>query len=174
LVTSRRQLLVASGAITLGALAGCTTPSSPSPQSPSGTADPDSAVRTAVAATQTALAAQFAATVRAFPTLAPKLVVGDRHVSYAAAVNATATPTATALPTASASDLPLPAASPPPPVPATAVRALAVLATAEQVAAGQCLTQTMVTVDPELSRIITLIGAGCAAAGSVLAGYGRA
>jgi hypothetical protein len=94
-------------------------------------------------------------------------------VSYAAAVTATATPTATAVPTASASNLPLPAASPSP-VPATAVRAVAALAKAEQLAAGQCLTQTMVTVDPELSRIITLIGAGCAAAGSVLAGNGRA
>jgi hypothetical protein len=173
LVTSRRQLLVASGAITLGALAGCTTSPSPGPRSPSGTADPDSAVRAAVAATQTALAAQFAATVQAFPTLAARLVVGERHVSYAAAVTATATPTATAVPTASASNLPLPAASPSP-VPATAVRAVAALAKAEQLAAGQCLTQTMVTVDPELSRIITLIGAGCAAAGSVLAGNGRA
>ncbi|MEO6823067.1 MAG: hypothetical protein ABI468_11810 [Candidatus Nanopelagicales bacterium] len=175
LVTSRRQLLVISGAMTLGALAGCTTSPSPSQQSPSGTADPDGAVRATVASSQTALAAAFAATVRAFPTLAKSLAVGDRHVSYAAAVTATATATATALPTASATDLPLPVVSPAAPVvPTTAVRAVAALAKAEQLAAGQCLTQIMVTVDPELTRIITLIGAGCASAGSVLAGPNRA
>lgn len=176
LVTTRRRLLAASGTIALGtvalgSLAGCTTSTSTGRPAPSGSIDPDAAVRTAVAVAQTALAARFAATARAYPTLTATLAVGDRHVSYAAAVTATGSPSASALPSASQTALPVPGASPSTPaVPGTATQAVAALAQAEVAAAAQCLNQSLLTVDPELTRIVTLIGAGCAAAAVVLAG----
>lgn len=179
LVTTRRRLLATSGTIALGtlalgALAGCTTSTSTGRPEPSGTADPDAAVRTAVAANQAALTAAYAATVRAYPKLTSTLAVGDRHVSYAAAVTATASPSASPQPSASPTALPVPGVSAsPPPVPATAVRAVAALADAEREAAALCLDQSLVTVDPELTRIVTLIGAGCAAASAVLGGAPR-
>lgn len=174
-VTSRRRLLAATGAIALGAVSvglldGCTTSSATGPPTPSQSADPDAAVRADVARTQGALAAAYAATLRAYPALAGRLSVGDRHVSYAAAVRATTAATPSGTPSASSSTGASPSA---PTVPGTPARAVAALLGAERAAAAQCLSSSLVTVDPELTRIITLVGAGCAAAAAVLAGPGR-
>jgi hypothetical protein len=167
-------VLLATGALALGALTGCTTSSQRGASDPSATPDPDAQIRAAVAATQTALAARYRATVHAFPSQARALTVGDRHVSYAAAVTATAAPSASALPTGAQTTLPVPAASVTiPPVPATAAAAVDALRAAERAAAGTSLEQCLVTVDPELTRIVALIGAGCAAAAAVLDGYRR-
>ncbi len=159
----RRRVLAVAGLGALAgavALAGCTggdagpgpTGSAPG-GSPSGSADADVVLRATVAAQESQLAARYAAAVARYPELATTLAVGDRHVSYAAAVGDGS------------------ASAPSPSAPAVPPRAAVVgrLRAAEAGAARERLAQCGRAGDPELARVLALIGAGCAAAAAELA-----
>ncbi len=161
----RRRVLVAAGLGALtgaAALVGCTSNGDGGPVpsdsgtsgSASGGASTDAALRETVAAQELALAARYSAALARYPDLGPTLAVGDRHLSYAAALGAD--PAVGPSPTAVAR--PVPARS-------AVVRRLR---SAETQAARGRIAQCGQATDPELARVLALIGAGCAAAAAEL------
>lgn len=163
----RRRVLAVAGLGALAgafAIAGCTAGGDGAPQpsdstdggSPSGSADADRALREAAAAQESELAARYAAANARYPELATTLAVGDRHVSYAAALGGDATTT----PSGAASATAVPDRD-------AVVRRLQ---SAEARAARERLAQCAQAGDPELARVLALIGAGCAAAAAELGG----
>ncbi len=159
-VVTRRTVLVGLGVAALPGLAGlsgCSTPDGAAPgptPDPSGTAAPDDVLRAEAYGQELALAERYTAARASYPKLREVLAVGDRHRLYAAALAGDASPTAS-----------------PGATRAPAKRTvLAELGRAESEAAEQRLAQCRRAADPELARLLALIGAGCAAAAAQLGG----
>lgn len=166
-LVSRRDVLAAvvagCGTVLLAGCTGTASSSSTPRPGPTGSADPDAALRTEVAGAEQALAARYAAAAVTNPTLVRVLAVGARHEAYAAAVEpATGSPTVTG---------PAPATSrPAKPVPDAQL--LASLAAAERRAAAERVQQCAQAHDPQLVRVLALAGAGAAGARAVLEAAG--
>lgn len=171
----RRRVLLGLSALTLGVgvLPGCTSSPGPTPPpSPGGPADPDAALRAEVAAAEEALSRKYTAAAAAQPSLTRALGVGARHASYAAAV----LPAASQSPTGSTAPGTRPTTSPtaaPPTGSGGAAGVLTGLAGAERAAAKERIAQCVRASDPDLARVLALVGAGCAAAAQLLKEPGR-
>jgi hypothetical protein len=167
-VLSRRDLLRLAGITAgAGALAACTSSGgggqSPSPGAP---VDPDAALRSEVAAQETALLALYAVSATVLPAAqaARAADLGRRHGDYRAAV----------LPSASASATPSgssPSGSASQTAPASARAALRSLQRAEAQASAQRVVQTGRARSSELARTLALVAAGAAGAAEVLRGW---
>ncbi len=177
---SRRDVLrLGLVAATAAGLAACTTASNgnPTPTDPGGPEDPDRALRAEIGRDESRLLALYAAAGAVLTGAAASRVaaVGARHEAYRQAIDpdglASASASATASGTASGSASAAPTT---PALPAvTAANALSVLTAAENAAAAARATQSASAVDPSLTRVIVLAGAGAASAAAVVAS-GRA
>ena len=150
-------------------LAACTTSpaGSGAPTDPGGPQDPDRALRSQVGADEARLSTLYGQAAAALPASSSARIVaiGARHEAYRTAVDPAGLVGATGASGASG-----PSSSvAPPSAPPTAVRALALLVSAETAAAAARARQAAQAVDPELARILVLVGAGEAAAASALA-----
>jgi len=165
---------VVSAAAGLGA---CTTsaPRAPTPTDPGGPQDPDRALRAEIGRDEARLSALYvaAAGVLAGSVAARVTELGTRHDAYRRAVDPAGLASASAQPSGSSgttgSPSPSSAAGPPP---VTAATALVVLTAAESAAAAARAAQTSSAVDPDLARIVALVGAGEASAAAALASAG--
>lgn len=179
---SRRDVLrLGLVAATAAGLAACTTASNgnPTPTDPGGPEDPDRALRAEIGRDESRLVALYAAAGAVLTGAVASRVtaVGARHDAYRQAIDpdglatasVSASGTGTASGTAGASTAPTAPALPP----VTAATALSVLTAAETAAAAARATQSASAVDPSLTRVIVLAGAGAASAAAVLAA-GRA
>ena len=175
---SRRDVLrlglVASAA---AGLAACTTSPAgrPTTTDPGGPQDPDRALRAEIGRDELRLTALYAQAAAALPGAAAARVsaIGARHVAYRTAVDPAGLSGASGATGATGATGPSgstgPAASvAPPSIPPTALTALSILVAAETTAAGDRARQTAAAVDPELARIVVLVGAGAAAAAAAL------
>jgi len=172
---SRRDVLrlglVASAA---AGLAACTTSPAgrPTTTDPGGPQDPDRALRAEIGRDELRLTALYAQAAAALPGAAVARVgaIGARHVAYRTAVDPAGLSGATGATGATGpSGSTGPAASvAPPSIPPTALTALSILVAAETAAAGDRARQSAAAIDPELARIVVLVGAGAAAAAAAL------
>ena len=157
--------LVASATV---GLAGCTTSpaGTPTPTDPGGPEDPDRALRAEVGADEARLSALYEQAAGALPASASRVAaIGARHQAYRTTVDPAHLAGATG---PSGATGPASSVAPPSPPP-TAVATLAQLVAAETAAAAARARQAADAVDPELARILTLVGAGEAAAATALA-----
>ena len=172
---SRRDVLrlglVASAA---AGLAACTTSPAgrPTTTDPGGPQDPDRALRAEIGRDELRLTALYTQAAGALPGAAAARVsaIGARHVAYRTAVDPAGLSGATGVTGATGpSGSTGPAASvAPPSIPPTALTALSILVAAETAAAGDRARQSAAAIDPELARIVVLVGAGAAAAAAAL------
>ena len=156
--------LVASAA---AGLAACTTSpaGTPRPTDPGGPEDPDRARRAEVGAAEARLSALYARASGLLQGAASTRItaIGTRHEAYRTAVDPADLAGATG-----ASGATGPSATPTTTLP-TALTAVSVLVAAETAAAAARARQAADAVDPELARILALVGAGEAAAATALA-----
>jgi hypothetical protein len=172
---SRREVLrLGLAASAAAGLAACTTSPAGRPTStdPGGPQDPDRALRAEIGRDELRLTALYTQAAGALPGAAAARVstIGARHVAYRTAVDPSGLSGATgAAGSTGSSGSTGPAASvAPPSIPPTALTALSVLVAAETAAAGDRARQSAAAVDPELARIVVLVGAGAAAAAAAL------
>lgn len=171
---SRRDLLRLAGITAgAGALAACTSSGggaqSPTPGAPD---DPDAALRTEVAAQETALLALYAVSAPVLPAAqaARAADLGRRHGDYRAAVLPSATASTSTSGSGSASGS-SPAGSATPTPPTSARTALRSLHRAETQASAERVAQAVRAHSPELARTLALVAAGAAGAADVLRGW---
>ena len=172
---SRRDVLrLGLAASAAAGLAACTTSPAgrPTTTDPGGPQDPDRALRAEIGRDELRLTALYTQAAGALPGAAAARVsaIGARHVAYRTAVDPAGLSGATGVTGATGpSGSTGPAASvAPPSIPPTALTALSILVAAETTAAGDRARQSAVAVDPELARIVVLVGAGAAAAAAAL------
>jgi hypothetical protein len=161
--------LVASAA---AGLAACTTSPAgrPARTEPGGPEDPDRALRSEVGADEARLTALYGQAAAALPASSSSRIaaIGARHEAYRTAVDPAGLAGATGATGASGASGPSSSVAPPS-APPTAVTALTLLVAAETAAAAARARQAADAVDPELARILVLVGAGEAAAATALA-----
>ena len=172
---SRRDVLrLGLAASAAAGLAACTTSPAgrPTTTDPGGPQDPDRALRAEIGRDELRLTALYTQAAGALPGAAAARVsaIGARHVAYRTAVDPAGLSGATGATGATGpSGSTGPAASvAPPSIPPTALTALSILVAAETTAAGDRARQSAAAVDPELARIVVLVGAGAAAAAAAL------
>lgn len=172
---SRRDVLrLGLAASAAAGLAACTTSPAgrPTTTDPGGPQDPDRALRAEIGRDELRLTALYTQAAGALPGAAAARVsaIGARHVAYRTAVDPAGLSGATGVTGATGpSGSTGPAASvAPPSIPPTALTALSILVAAETAAAGDRARQSAAAIDPELARIVVLVGAGAAAAAAAL------
>jgi len=172
---SRRDVLrLGLAASAAAGLAACTTSPAgrPTTTDPGGPQDPDRALRAEIGRDELRLTALYTQAAGALPGAAAARVsaIGARHVAYRTAVDPAGLSGATGATGATGpSGSTGPAASvAPPSIPPTALTALSILVAAETAAAGDRARQSAAAIDPELARIVVLVGAGAAAAAAAL------
>jgi hypothetical protein len=172
---SRRDVLrLGLAASAAAGLAACTTSPAgrPTTTDPGGPQDPDRALRAEIGRDELRLTALYNQAAGALPGAAATRVsaIGARHVAYRAAVDPAGLSGTTGATGATGPSGPTgPAASvAPPSIPPTALTALSILVSAETAAARERARQSAAAVDPELARIVVLVGAGAAAAAAAL------
>lgn len=162
---TRRDLLRLGGvAAGVAVLSACTSSGNGQPPSPGAPDDPDAALRTEVAAQESALLALYAASA---PVLGAALgaratALGQRHADYRSAVlPSSASSSGSASGSTSAS----------PSAPASARAAQRALLRAERDAARERVAQSVRAHDSELARTLALVAAGEAGAARVIEGW---
>jgi hypothetical protein len=165
---TRRDLLRLGLVVSAAAgLAACTTSpaGTPKPTDPGGPEDPDRALRAEVGADEARLSALYARATGVLQGAASTRIaaIGARHEAYRTAVDPAGLAGATG-----ASGATGPSASPTTTIPTT-LTAVSVLVAAETAAAAERARQAAAAVDPELARVLALVGAGEAAAAAALA-----